>query len=156
MSLSLQFWVRIGIPVLIFHKGESPPLSNHQPQQVITGILINTVRLCLIPVSRGMTRMTTPLPMRISVANLIDQEGCFVTLKAESRDLQLWRLSKRWCVYAQPRLVRTQNPVNQFVQTNPLAPSLLNSQVMRGNPIIIAWLLLDWEGSGKKQLCQLS
>jgi hypothetical protein len=24
--------------------------------------------------------MTTPLPMRISVANLIDQEGCFVTL----------------------------------------------------------------------------
>jgi hypothetical protein len=31
--------------------------------------------------------MTTPLPMRISVANLIDQEGCFVTLKAESRDL---------------------------------------------------------------------
>lgn len=101
-----------------------------------------------------MTRMTTPLPMRISVANLIDQEGCFVTLKAESRDLQLWRLSKRRCVNAQPRLVK-QNLVNQVVQANPLAPSLWNSQVMRGNPIIIAWLLLDWEGSDKKQLCQL-
>jgi hypothetical protein len=95
-----------------------------------------------------------PLPMRISVANLIDQEGCFVTLKAESRDLQLWRLSKRRCVNAQPRLVK-QNLVNQVVQANPLAPSLLNSQVMQGNPMIVAWLLLDWEGSDKKQLCQL-
>jgi len=27
--------------------------------------------------------------MENSEANLIDQEGCFVTLKAESRDLQL-------------------------------------------------------------------
>ena len=41
------------------------------------------------------------------------------------------------------------------MQANPLAPSLLDSQAMQGNPIIVAWLLLDWEGSDKKQLCQL-
>ena len=41
--------------------------------------------------------------------------------------------------------------MNQVVQANPLAPSLLDSQAMRGNPIIIDGLLLDWEGSDKKQ-----
>ena len=90
--------------------------------------------------------------MRISAANLIDQEGCFVTLKAESRDVNV---NEEVCVYAQPRLVK-QNLVNQVVQANPLAPSLLNSQAMQGNHNNSSLAIIGLGRIRQEQLCQLS
>jgi hypothetical protein len=91
-------WVRIGIPVCFSMKGKVHPYrttnlkGNHRityqhssslfdtsvtelEPMVITGLLINTVRLCLIPVSRRMNRNDRPLPMLFSVADQLDQEG---------------------------------------------------------------------------------
>jgi hypothetical protein len=121
--------------------------------KVITGLLINTVRCYLIPVSRRMKGMTNPLPIEDSVANRIDQEGCFVTLKAESRDLQLCS-KEEVCVNAQPRLVK-RNLVLQVVQANPPAPLLLNSQVMLGNHNNSSLAIIGLGRIRQEQLCQL-
>jgi hypothetical protein len=51
-------------------------------------------------------------------------------------------------VNAQPES-DNQNPVATSLQANTPAPSTVNVQVMQGNPIIVAWLLLDCEGSDR-------
>jgi len=90
---------RIGFPGCFSIKGEvltpiEPPIP-----KVITGLTYQD-SLSLFDTSVWVEdRNDSPLTMEISVANLIEQEGCCVRLKAESWDLQLS------LHYAQPRLV---------------------------------------------------
>jgi hypothetical protein len=136
VSLSLQFLFRLGIPVCFSIKGKVHPYQttnrtgNHQNTYQQSSSLFDT------SVTEDDAN-DKPLPMRISVANLIDQEGCFVTLnggKSRPSAVKIIKEALRLCSAQTCK----QNLVNQVVQANPLAPSLLDSQAMRGNPIIIA------------------